>query len=488
MRAAFSPRRLALEERAALTSKVATRALSLSAVASLISIIASMKLLGYYGLEPYAAKLAIWSLLCVIVGCGTAVLAVLSVLFKLRQIICNLSGNKPNWNELNAEYMDSDLKYLYSSIKNLHDKARMSMFGDIALHIVHDMRSPLAVLLTFFKQHVATVQHAELMEAARLSVEKLERMSKDLLDNASAPKIERERVAFPAFINDWVLPEIWAASGGGQTDIEYQNDAGHEVIASIDLQKMSRVLINLLRNALEAITKPKGRVTLRTNVSPAGDLIITVADNGKGIRQEHLPRIFDDFYTFGKRGGSGLGLAYCRKVIEAHGGAIDVASEVDRGTVFRLTLPICVHPFAEAQQSPRTIIYCKNRPFILVEDDKDLRARLRRLIISKGGLIVDELERGDALINDAGRSTPPGTVALVDYRFEGSAYSGIDVIRELKSRGVEHIYLCSNYSEDPEIGRQALDAGAIDVFDKSLSGAELREGPSPSMRGPWPRG
>ena len=96
-----------------------------------------------------------------------------------------------------------------------------------------------------------------------------------------------------------------------------------------------------------------GRLTLRTRIVSAGDLPrragrpappaveVIIADTGIGIPAEHLPRIFDPFFsTKGVGRGTGLGLAITRRIVEDHRGTIEVASEVGRGTTFTIRLPV----------------------------------------------------------------------------------------------------------------------------------------------------
>ena len=107
---------------------------------------------------------------------------------------------------------------------------------------------------------------------------------------------------------------------------------------------LQRVLINLINNAVDA-SAGNGRINIKTQVSPgaAGEapgVIIEITDNGAGIPPEILPKIFDLFVTTKPAGkGTGLGLAICQEIIKAHGGNINVASEVGQGTTVQILLP-----------------------------------------------------------------------------------------------------------------------------------------------------
>lgn len=112
-----------------------------------------------------------------------------------------------------------------------------------------------------------------------------------------------------------------------------------DVIANIDHYRMGRVLINLVLNAIQAINCDEGEVGIVIKKNANNNLSIKVTDNGKGIEDADQEKIFDCFFTKGKRKGSGLGLAYCKNVVEAHGGSITVESEFGKGSVFTIKIP-----------------------------------------------------------------------------------------------------------------------------------------------------
>jgi signal transduction histidine kinase len=110
--------------------------------------------------------------------------------------------------------------------------------------------------------------------------------------------------------------------------------------------QIQQVLLNLLINARQAMTAG-GRILVRLEHEPASDMVeIVVRDSGSGIPAEKLPRIFEPFFTTKSgpdesgKGGTGLGLAACRQIIEAHRGRIRVESTVGKGTQFTIKLPL----------------------------------------------------------------------------------------------------------------------------------------------------
>jgi PAS domain S-box-containing protein len=107
--------------------------------------------------------------------------------------------------------------------------------------------------------------------------------------------------------------------------------------APLDATQMQQVLVNLIKNAMQAMTRG-GALTLQTGGNDDG-VWVSVADTGGGIPQEQVSRIFEPFYTTKKK-GSGLGLMIVQRIVRAHNGRIELESHVGRGTTFRIWLPL----------------------------------------------------------------------------------------------------------------------------------------------------
>src|SRR5262249_28647764 len=118
--------------------------------------------------------------------------------------------------------------------------------------------------------------------------------------------------------------------------------AAPAVSVMVDQDRIGHVFDNLIGNAIQHT--PRGG-SIRLSARPEGeDVQVEVRDTGKGIAREHLPHLFEKFYTIpgeSPAGGAGLGLAIVREIITAHGGRIDVASRPGKGTSFTFSLPAC---------------------------------------------------------------------------------------------------------------------------------------------------
>jgi signal transduction histidine kinase len=108
-------------------------------------------------------------------------------------------------------------------------------------------------------------------------------------------------------------------------------------LTPIDPAQIQQVLVNLVKNAMQAMTK-RGTLVLQTGES-AEAVWVSIADTGGGIPQDQINRIFEPFFTT-KEKGSGLGLMIVQRIVRAHGGKIELESQVGRGTTFRIWLPL----------------------------------------------------------------------------------------------------------------------------------------------------
>ena len=133
-----------------------------------------------------------------------------------------------------------------------------------------------------------------------------------------------------------------------------QHEIGVEVepglpLLSVDEQPIRQVLINLIRNAAQAMEQP-GTIVLRAHRRPnRRDIVrIEVEDTGRGIPEEIRDRIFEPFFSTNDAEGTGLGLDICRQVIERHSGRIWCESTVGDGTTMIVELPLATQPMASA--------------------------------------------------------------------------------------------------------------------------------------------
>lgn len=213
---------------------------------------------------------------------------------------------------------------------------RLALLGQLAGSVAHDIRTPLCVIRNdlYFLQMLASElgpEGVECIEEINRSVGKADRIVSELLDFTRDSPSCPERIAvaeiLQAALKDYpVPPEVTLI----------QPERLEAVFVEADGEQIERVLINLIRNGVEA-TDGKGRVEIR--IVERGDLVwIEVADNGPGVPPAEQARIFEPLMTTKPR-GIGLGLAIARRYAVHNNGQLTVGTEPGGGACFRLTLP-----------------------------------------------------------------------------------------------------------------------------------------------------
>jgi signal transduction histidine kinase len=225
---------------------------------------------------------------------------------------------------------------------------RRSMIADIT----HELGTPLSILQAHLEAMLDGVLPASPPEIASLHDETahLSRLVADLrlLSLAEAGQLELEHAETDlAGLVRKVVERMYLQAG--DSGVELVADVAPRLpLLTVDAGRISQVLGNLVSNALR-YTPPGGRVTVRAflqaEASSRPMVVVEVADTGSGIAPEDLPYVFDRFYRADKSrsrtsGGSGIGLAIVKQLVEAHGGRVGVASEVGKGTTFTFTLPL----------------------------------------------------------------------------------------------------------------------------------------------------
>lgn len=161
----------------------------------------------------------------------------------------------------------------------------------------------------------------------------LEGMEELLQAEASVLSLKKQTLQLQPFLHS-IVDRYGTLFWGNGVALELESDDQGSVYADPD--RLSQIIINLLGNALKA-TGAGGRVLIKTG-KRAGSSFVEIDDTGCGIKEDELPFIFERFYR-GAQGGLGLGLTIVRELVEAHGGRIEVTSEVGKGSSFTVYLP-----------------------------------------------------------------------------------------------------------------------------------------------------
>jgi signal transduction histidine kinase len=251
----------------------------------------------------------------------------------------------------NFNRMVAHLRESREEIQRLH-RTQMSRaehlatLGELAAGLAHEIRNPLAgiagVIEIIGRDLPGTSPARGVVKEIRQEIAQINHILSDFLQTARPHPPEIRRSDLNTTVEHAVMLARQQALSK-PIEIHFQRNALLPEVEH-DSGQIHQVLLNLMINSIQAIDGP-GRVDV---VLDTKDTFVTirVSDTGRGILPEHLPNIFRPFYTT-KGNGTGLGLSLARRIVEEHGGHIDVSSTVGEGTRFVVILPI-VRPATES--------------------------------------------------------------------------------------------------------------------------------------------
>jgi len=231
-----------------------------------------------------------------------------------------------------------DLTLIRRLEEEMQKKEKFAVIGELSANIAHEIRNPLASIkgsIEMLRENsTGPEERSRLMEIAIREMERLDRIIADFLNYSNPRPLEMKECDVARLLSGTVM--LLKSSVADDERIEFEESIESPLCTRGDGDKLRQVFWNLLSNAVEALENG-GTITVRA--AREGDTIsVQVSDNGTGIREEDQERIFYPFYTT-KKEGTGLGLAIAYRIVEEHGGRIEVRSREGEGASFIVTLP-----------------------------------------------------------------------------------------------------------------------------------------------------
>ena len=315
-----------------------------------------------------------------------------------------------------ASSIQRDITERKRAEETLRQAAKMEAIGILAGGLAHDFNNQLYAVSGFAHfigrdPGLSPAARQDLLELQKVA-DRMASLTRQLLAFARQQVLAPETLDLNAAVED-TMPMLQRLIGSN-TQIQLALAPGPKWVR-VDRAQLVQVLLNLIINARDAMAEG-GRIVLRTvtlevspghlldrmqmPVDPGAYAALAVTDTGKGIPAEHMPHIFEPFYTTKEVGvGTGLGLATVEGVVAQSGGRIQIDSEVNRGTTITVLLPLTSEPVVQ----PRSAGY-RLRPntrslgrVLVVEDEDSVRSIVMRTLQAEGYEVLGARDGGEAL-------------------------------------------------------------------------------------------
>lgn len=273
-----------------------------------------------------------------------------------------------------------------------HQNEKLSALGELLACVAHELNNPLSVIVGYAQMIQGNLGDPVLEQRIGRITEAADRSAKIVkafLAMARQKPARLEKCSLNTVLeNALSIAANGVRCSGAEIDIQIDDTLPH-VIADTD--QMAQVFTNLIVNAEHALAAMggKGRLTLRSFFdAQTEEVVVEVHDNGTGIAPETLPRIFEPFFTTRDVGsGTGIGLAFSHRIVDAHGGRLTVESTPGQGTSFFVRLGI-TQTDVENELLPDAQANTDEIYKILVVDDEEHVAELIRDMLEEAGHIV----------------------------------------------------------------------------------------------------
>ncbi len=334
-------------------------------------------------------------------ACLAIILLLFGVVFLILRVFWQNKRHRKVLMEQNSE-LEAQRDQLQELNRKLEEatQSKLMFFTNVS----HDLRTPLTLIAEPVAQlasasNLSGSQHT-LIKIADKNVRILQRLINQILDfrkhENGKLNLHLTEVDFRQIVKDWTDSFVQLAQ---KRDIKFRLESPEgdsPINLAIDVEKMERVFFNLVSNAFK-YTRDNGSISISYCVKE-GMLILKVADTGEGISERDLGNIFDRFYQVDRihPKGSGIGLSLAKAFVELHEGTITVESELNKGTVFIVTLPIqhvadtsqivdkqinATEVEAELENIEGDAVFESDKPLVLVIDDNpDIREMVTELL------------------------------------------------------------------------------------------------------------
>lgn len=224
-------------------------------------------------------------------------------------------------------------------MKDVLRAERLRVVEAVANSILCDLKNPISIARCCSELIAAETDNSELRELTVLlggAVKGMAATTQDLLDYTSGPiSLKKRRVSIWRLLDELNQESLRLLPG---KNVQFVKQIRYNGDVDVDLTRFVRLLSHLIKNACAAM--PGGGVLRFTTDRVEDEVVLRITDSGRGIHPDLLPKVFQPFETNVELGGTGLGLAVAKAVVETHGGRISLASVPNKGTTVDIRLPV----------------------------------------------------------------------------------------------------------------------------------------------------
>lgn len=338
-------------------------------------------------------------------------------------------------------------------ITEIERNNKIEIKSQLATQVAHDIRSPLAALKMILQitKEIPETERTFFTHA----VNRLENIANELIEtNRNNPLSFKPIQIVPILENIITEKKL-----GKLIKIELSiHKSAFSLFSSLDAGKLATLFSNILNNAIEAITADG---LIKVNVFEVeGHCYIEFVDNGPGIPKEYLDKLGQRGATFGKTGGSGLGLYHARTTLESWGGKLVIESIVGEGTLIRVILPLCEQP----KWHLHSLNLNEETKIIIIDDDAHIieiwKSKLETFSIKNQNIITfqnPDLAKKWVLEHVTQGESQFSYKFLIDLEFNGYAINGLELIEgtQINNRAV----LVTSRYDDESVIKKCEDLG-----------------------------
>ncbi len=354
-------------------------------------------------------------------------------------------------------------------------------------NIVHEIRTPITIikgtLFQFFSEKETKISAHQLQLKSNFDsqLERLERIVEDVIDlsklSSNTFTLTTEKVNISQLVHK-TYRLFQSSFFNKKINYHYKDASDENIFIEGNQTYLERSINNILNNALK-YTDPEGSVDVNIETDKSkNEVLLTIKDSGIGISDEHASKIFDQFYqvdnSINKAGGSGVGLAFSKEIIELHKGFINVKSGENEGTSFIIRLPITEkaqliyeEEFTFKDSKGDRIVNIENKPTILlVEDQPEIQELLTSLFSEYHCISANNgLEGLEALKQNA------FDIIITDYMMP--QMNGMEFIKKVKALKINTPIIVLTAVQDLTTKFDILELGVDDYLIKPFEPKEL---------------